>query len=390
MIPSRSRPQRLLIISPYPIVPPSTGGMVHTHALATQFVRLGWDVTVLTPYYPGQRSRLRSETFTLVQAPYPFLLPFFLSDRFLPYGYAVSFHPGYGLWLRKFLRRFDVFQFEHNFFAGLLRWIPRGSPVVYSAHNVEFDYHRAECSRPGLCDIVGRRMYALEEAVLHRSRLVLSCSSKQRTRFRELYGVSPKKVAVVPNGVQRVVAKAGPPDPSRLLRRLPELERFPIRAVFSGSDVDHNRIAVRTILDRLAPEAGDECGFVINGGCGRRFRGRAPGNVIFDPDPDSFDDYANSGLIGLNPVTQGSGTQLKFSQYLAHGLPVISTKFGARGYEDLERYVTICSVEEFVPALRAKPVLSPECATALQDYRWEVIVGRVFDRYSTAVAESAQ
>ena len=56
----------------------------------------------------------------------------------------------------------------------------------------------------------------------------------------------------------------------------------------------------------------------------------------------------------------------------------------------MERYVTICSVEEFVPALRAKPVLSPECATALQDYRWEVIVGRVFDRYSTAVAESAQ
>ena len=384
---SAERKRRLLVIAPYPVVPPATGGMVRIHTLADRLARRGLDVTVLTPYVPMQRAKPASGAFTLRQAPpYPFALPFFLSDRLLPYGYAVSFHPGYGAMLRRFLRGFDAFQFEHAFFADLLRWLPRGRPVIYDAHNVEFDYLRDECRRPKLRDIVARRAYAQEAALLSASRLVLACSAEQRRRFWELYGVRESKIEVVPNGVQQIVAATGPHDPGPLLERFPQLRRFSVCAVFSGSNVDHNRQAVRLILDRLAPEGGEDCAFLIHGECGKRFGRYVPGNVFFDREPNSFERYANSGLVGLNPITQGSGTQMKLSQYLAHGIPVISTPFGMRGYKDLEHFITVRPVEQFVEALRSRPVYPPETPGVLREYLWDSIVDRLFERYSVAIA----
>ena len=43
------------------------------------------------------------------------------------------------------------------------------------------------------------------------------------------------------------------------------------RAIFSGSDVEHNRDALRFILHRLAPQLQNEYAFVIHGGCGKSF-----------------------------------------------------------------------------------------------------------------------
>ena len=39
-------------------------------------------------------------------------------------------------------------------------------------------------------------------------------------------------------------------------------------------------------------------------------------------------------FLALNPVTEGSGRNLKMVDYLAHGLPVLSTPIGVRGFED--------------------------------------------------------
>ena len=35
--------------------------------------------------------------------------------------------------------------------------------------------------------------------------------------------------------------------------------------------------------------------------------------------------------IGLNPILSGAGTNLKLAEYAALGLPIVSTRFGARG-----------------------------------------------------------
>ncbi|MGB9928035.1 MAG: glycosyltransferase [Methanosarcina sp.] len=52
--------------------------------------------------------------------------------------------------------------------------------------------------------------------------------------------------------------------------------------------------------------------------------------------------------IALNPMTGGSGTNIKMLDYMAAGLPVISSSIGARGL-DLENYknAIICEISEF-------------------------------------------
>lgn len=52
--------------------------------------------------------------------------------------------------------------------------------------------------------------------------------------------------------------------------------------------------------------------------------------------------------VALNPMTSGSGTNIKMLDYMAAGLPVISTPVGARGL-DLENYenAIICEIPDF-------------------------------------------
>ena len=52
--------------------------------------------------------------------------------------------------------------------------------------------------------------------------------------------------------------------------------------------------------------------------------------------------------IALNPMVSGSGSNIKMFEYLAAGLPVVSTAFGARGAPDPSgSTIVVCECEEF-------------------------------------------
>jgi glycosyltransferase involved in cell wall biosynthesis len=57
--------------------------------------------------------------------------------------------------------------------------------------------------------------------------------------------------------------------------------------------------------------------------------------------------------LAINPVAEGSGTNIKIFDYLAAGLPVVTTPVGARGIDlrDLED-VIIADLNEFPDAIR--------------------------------------
>ena len=57
--------------------------------------------------------------------------------------------------------------------------------------------------------------------------------------------------------------------------------------------------------------------------------------------------------VALNPMLSGSGTNIKMLDYMAAGLPVITTPVGARGL-DIENYnnAIICDVSEFPKKIR--------------------------------------
>ena len=105
-------------------------------------------------------------------------------------------------------------------------------------------------------------------------------------------------------------------------------------ATFLGSDYGPNREAARFIVEALAP-AFPEVTFAICGGVGHSWFGRSdlPGNVRVSgrlDDPQKLA-WLHASDVALNPMFSGSGTNIKMFDYMAAGLPVLTTEIGARG-----------------------------------------------------------
>lgn len=73
-------------------------------------------------------------------------------------------------------------------------------------------------------------------------------------------------------------------------------------------------------------------------------------NVIFmdDLDDDTKRDVFKMSDIAINPMFHGSGTHIKMFEYMAAGLPVVTTQIGARGIDAQNaKHLIICDISEF-------------------------------------------
>lgn len=366
-----NRPIRLVQVSAFPVLPALAGGKIRIVKLARALCELGVEVTIVAPYHVTQTRALADrEPFELIEVPYPFLIPLLFTDRPVPYGALVSMHPGYRAMLPRSLESFDVCQLEHPAFVDLVRDMPPSIPIVYDAQNVEFDYVCAESRGRTVRHLAGNRVRTLEAELMGRAAHVFACSQHDLARLRHLYGDPRGGTSVLPNGISL------PPGSEyaglRKVNGQTASPRTPRRAIFTGSAVMHNHEAVRALLSRVAPALEGEMQFVILGACARKLSRTRNSNVILDPN-GSVVDYAGPGTIGLNPVFQGSGTSLKLLDYLAHDLPVLSTPFGLRGFEEFAPWVEVTGLDGFPDALRRGIQLPEGVGEKLAAYEWRVI-----------------
>jgi Glycosyltransferase Family 4/Glycosyl transferases group 1 len=383
---------RVLMLSPYPIYAGLIGGKIRIIRLADHLAALGVEVTIATPLKPGAASPFAADSgITVRPVPYPFLFHHLLTDRPLPYQVLVSYHPGYRWLLRRAVGDFgsyDIVQFDHASFADLVETVPTSIPIVYSSHNVEVDYVASECRGARTRAMAVQRTRSLESRLLARADLTVTCCEGDARRYEESFDVRREKLAVIPQGLRDV---AGPdPDGVRdLRRRLTGIESYAVVALYSGSNVEHNREAVRFIAKTLAPGLLGRCAFVIVGGCARALP-RHPGeNVFADADATSITNHAALSTLAIHPVIQGAGTNLKVLDALAHGLPVVSTPFGARGYADLAPFMVIRKREEFAGAILSKPHLSDEVTPLLEGRRWSVLARKLLGLYEELVSRAS-
>jgi glycosyltransferase involved in cell wall biosynthesis len=105
-----------------------------------------------------------------------------------------------------------------------------------------------------------------------------------------------------------------------------------------------------------------------------------------------------SAAVGLNPVTQGSGTNLKILEYFAAGVPVVSTPVGARGLEVRDgEHLRIAELDGFIDAVAAvlaAPDLSASMAERARElvvhsYAWPVVAAAFVERVAALAAAPA-
>lgn len=121
-------------------------------------------------------------------------------------------------------------------------------------------------------------------------------------------------------------------------------------------------------------------------------RGAGPSkrSLFFDnghsPALPSFSSLARSDLGGrpLNPVAYGSRSNIKMAEYLAAGLPVVSTPIGVRGFERHGGKVIQASLDDFADAVAAaveRPFPPGDAPADPGDLAWPQIGRRLARAY---------
>lgn len=230
-------------------------------------------------------------------------------------------------------RAADVIVLSHPWALPALRRAEgvAGIPIVYDAQNVEGPLRQSLLGSEGLAGAIAADVEALERELCRAASAVLACSPEDAQLFRERYGVEAERLHVVPNGVD--TSRRLPPTSlrrgeARLRLGIPEPETV---ALFVGSRYPPNADAARFIARELAPRLPD-VRFLLVGGSADEVA-EAPRNVsrLGAVDEGTLAAAYDAADLALNPMSRGSGTNIKMLEFFAVGLPTATTAIGARG-----------------------------------------------------------
>lgn len=219
-----------------------------------------------------------------------------------------------------------------------------GVKLVYHAHNVEYLLRQQRSSR-----IVASLTRWAERKLLTTCKLNFAVSQEDSQRFSSLYGIVPD---ILPNGVDCGSDRATSAETEAIRKRFGLTDES---ILFMGLYAyPPNTEAVRFLVEQVMPwlyEQRPEVRLVVTGGgppCTRPWLINT--GVIPRQDLDAV---LCACRIGVAPIFKGSGTRLKILEYMASGLPVVTTRKGAEGLNLVgERHVLYAeTAAEFQSAL---------------------------------------
>jgi len=201
-------------------------------------------------------------------------------------------------------------------------------PLIYNSHNVESEYFKITLNDerlPKVLKIFYYYILSIEKLALNLADHVFAVSKENRRYFIEKYKCRPEKISVIHSGAEMPHTISD--DPS-----LKKTERE-IYAVFHGTyNSTHNKEAIDIIQYYLADKFKKykNLKFVIAGKGVPKSKKQNVISVGFVNDLFSFLSICDIAII---PLKHGEGTKLKIFDYMAMGLPIVTTKKGAEGLD---------------------------------------------------------
>lgn len=354
--PTPAELERLLVLSPFGVNPARSGGHAAVLEPARQFARSGIDVHLFGwgvrrfEAFEHRRSFVRVIEARLVEERHVSLVNWLDYLRRGRSGLP-PIDAGRQLWRRAsvLLRvRMAAAQVIVCECPWLWSFVPPDRPRVLVAQNVEAALvEQNKRARPR--DVA--RAAAVERTAWREADAVICLTEEDRNGLVERYG--ERDADVIPlgvdadkirpaSGVERQAAKAALGVDGRFV------------VLFSGAWHKPNVEAMERMIawgERLASgTAGARPLFVVAGSIGDREK-RGADWLVTGPLED-LSPWFRAADCCVNPVTTGSGANVKVLEYLASGVPVVSTPFGARGLAvDNGEHLMICSPAEFPDAI---------------------------------------
>lgn len=261
----------------------------------------------------------------------------------IAFSQQAGLSPDYVAAARKEMAEADVVIFSHPWVYPLVKDRLRPSQVViYDSQNVE-GFLRAQLlddSNPVEEELL-RRVVQDEYELGCRANWILACSQEDLRRFHRVYDFPPEKMRVVPNGVTAFDISARTARDRLEARNHFGLDAGAYVAIFIGSGYGPNLLAAEFIDKQLAPLL-PAVTFVIAGGVGAGMRSSSR-NVRVTGQLENAEKHRwfHAADIAINPMTSGSGTNIKMFDYMAVPLAVVSSDIGARGIDTAGRQIMV-------------------------------------------------
>jgi len=240
-------------------------------------------------------------------------------------------------------RRASVIVLEHPYMAPVAEEF--GDAFVYSSQNDELALKTGLLAGHSEQDDLLKIVREAEDFCLRAARLTVAVSDRDAGAFTRRQRPAGGPVVVVPNGADL------PADPSSEDAAC-AADVGPRSAVFLGSAHRPNIEALRLLADVVAPALPD-VEFHVLGSVGTS-AGNVPPNVRIwgEVEPGLKTAILRRAAIALNPIYSGGGSNVKLSDYLAHGLPTVTSAFGLRGYPDSVRaFVEVADADGIAAAI---------------------------------------
>lgn len=254
--------------------------------------------------------------------------------------------------LKASIEKSDLIVFSHPYLYPLGKQYLQGRPFIYEAQDVEYLLKKEMLPESNVKAELLSWVFEVEKECCEKAELIMTCSEEDCQKIYELYNISMKKMVVVPNGVNTKEIFFTP-----TYKRMENKEKLGIGGekigVFMGSWHGPNLEACE-VLFQIAPKCPD-VKFMLMGSQCLYFKNRKlPPNVACMGlvSEETKATVFRTVDFALNPMYSGSGTNLKMFDYMAGGLPIITTEFGTRGIEKKDSFIIANTVEEFAKAIQ--------------------------------------
>jgi len=268
----------------------------------------------------------------------------------------------------------------------------------YDALDVEYDIKSwmYENVPDGQCLLEKTR--EIENAACLASERILAVSAADAARFEQLYGVSGDRIVSVPNGVNTQSFPFTGLTQRRQNKKSLGLDPATPIAVFVGANWPANVEAADCVV--RAAEQLPNVTFLIVGSCSDRLdHERFPENVavLAHVDDQLLKLILSLADLALNPMSHGTGTNVKIMEYFASGVPVVASPAGARSLNvQSGKHCIVAEIGSFAEAISK---LSAESDKFIEDmvcnarahvaeyFEWTAIAGALHKELRPADCE---
>lgn len=254
---------------------------------------------------------------------------------------------GYREKLKASIMESDLVVFSHPYLYPLGKKYLGSKPFVYEAQDVEYLIKKEMLPESKVKQELLSWLYEAEKECCEKAEFIMTCSEEDRSKISELYHIPEEKIIVVPNGVDTQEIRY-----TSVLERMRNKEFLGLSrekiGVFMGSWHGPNLEACQ-VLFQVAEQC-PEIQFMLLGSQCQYFEGKKVPNNVALMGVVSEETKAvvfQTADFALNPMYSGSGTNLKMFDYMAAGLPIITTQFGTRGIQEKKLFHLADTVEEF-------------------------------------------